>query len=146
MFDGIFPNRRETTVAAGLRGEDRRARGMGIVEVRVRKSRIHGRGLFAVKEIPWGTKIIEYRGELISDEVAEARIASGADCVFELGTNRNIDGAAGGNEARYANHRRRNPNCFILRDNGKIWIVAGIEGVAAGEEITFDYGSTFYPR
>ncbi len=116
------------------------------MKVAVRKSSIHGEGLFAVQEIPWGTKIIEYQGERISDAVAEARIAHGADCIFELGENENIDGASAGNEARYANHRRRNPNCFILRDEGKIWIVAGIEGVAAGDEITFDYGSTFYPR
>jgi len=103
-------------------------------------------GLFAVKEIPWGTKIIEYKGERIPDRIALARIADGADCIFELGKNQNIDGASRGNEARYANHRRRNPNCFILRDEGRIWIVAGIEGVAAGEEIIFDYGSTFFPR
>ena len=116
------------------------------MKVVVKKSKIHGTGLFAGEEIPWGTKVIEYKGERISDKVAFARIAEGADCIFELGENQNIDGASQGNEARYANHRRRNPNCFILRDEGRIWIVAGIEGVAAGEEITFDYGSTFYPR
>lgn len=116
------------------------------MKVTVRKSRIHGKGLFATEDIPWGTKIIEYKGELISDAVAEARIAQGADCIFELGEDLNIDGARGGNQARYANHRRRSPNCFILREDGRIWIVAGIEGVAAGDEITFDYGSTFYPR
>lgn len=117
-----------------------------IVKVVVKKSRIHGRGLFAAEDLPWGTKIIEYKGERISDEVAWARIAKGADSIFELGSDVSIDGASRGNEARYANHRRRNPNCFILREKGRIWIVAGIEGVAAGEEITFDYGSTFYPR
>jgi len=117
-----------------------------VVKVVVKKSKIHGTGLFAGEEIPWGTKVIEYKGERIPDKVAFARIAEGADCIFELGENQNIDGASQGNEARYANHRRRNPNCFVLRDEGRIWIVAGIEGVAAGEEITFDYGSTFYPR
>lgn len=116
------------------------------MKVAVRKSKIHGKGLFAAEEIPWGTKIIEYKGERISDAVAEARIVKGADCIFELGEDRNIDGARRGNQARYANHSRRSPNCFILREKGRIWIVAGIEGVAAGEEITFDYGSAFYPR
>lgn len=116
------------------------------VKVVVKKSRIHGDGLFAAEDIPWGTKIIEYQGERIPDRVALARIAAGADSIFELGKNVNIDGASGGNEARCANHRRRNPNAFILRDEGRIWIVAGIEGIAKGEEITFDYGSTFYPR
>jgi uncharacterized protein len=116
------------------------------VSVVVRESNIHGKGLFAVEEIPWGMKIIEYTGERISDEIAEARIAEGADCIFELRENENIDGALNGNQARYANHCRRKPNCFILRDENRIWIVAGIEGVAQGDEITFDYGSTFYAR
>ena len=117
-----------------------------MAKVVVRKSGIHGDGLFAAEEIPWGTKIIEYKGERIADDVAFARIAAGADSIFELGRNVNIDGSSGGNEARYANHRRRNPNAFILRDAGRIWLVAGIEGIAKGEEITFDYGSTFFPR
>jgi SET domain-containing protein len=116
------------------------------VSVAVRKSNIHGKGLFATREIPWGVRVIEYQGERISEAVAVARIAAGADCVFELRKNENIDGASKGNAARYANHRRRKPNCFILRDDDRIWIVAGIEGVAKGEEITFDYGSTFFPR
>ena len=37
-------------------------------------------------------------------------------------------------------------NCFVLRDKGRIWLVAGIEGIRKGEELTFDYGSTFYER
>jgi len=112
----------------------------------IKKSPLHGKGLFASEDIPWGVKIIEYRGEIISDAVAEERSAAGADCIFELNDNRNIDGAVDGNEARYANHARRKPNCFVLRDDNKIWLVAGIEGIRKGEELTFDYGSTFYPR
>lgn len=110
----------------------------------VKKSPLHGKGLFAAQEIPWGVKIIEYRGELISDTVAEERIAKGSDCIFELRENQNIDGAVMGNDARYANHARRKPNCFVLREDDRIWLVAGIEGIRKGEELTFDYGSTFY--
>ncbi|CAN5709682.1 hypothetical protein BH11PSE3_BH11PSE3_25940 [soil metagenome] len=110
----------------------------------VKKSRLHGKGLFAAEDIPWGVKIIEYKGEIIPDAVAVARITKGADSIFELGKDANIDGSVNGNEARYANHARRKPNCFVLRDAGKIWIVAGIEGIRKGEELTFDYGSTFY--
>lgn len=111
----------------------------------VKKSPLHGKGLFAGEDIPWGAKIIEYKGEKISDALAEERIAEGADCIFELGDDMNVDGAVDGNEARYANHARTNPNCFILRENGQIWLVAGIEGIKKGEELTFDYGSDFYP-
>lgn len=116
------------------------------MKLAVKKSSLHGRGLFALEAIPWGVKIVEYRGERISDAVAERRIAEGADCIFEVQPDENIDGAANGNEARYINHARRKPNCFVLREDGRIWIVAGIEGIAKGEELTFDYGSDFYPR
>ena len=33
-----------------------------VPKVVVKKSGIHGNGLFAAEEIPWGTKIIEYKG------------------------------------------------------------------------------------
>ena len=49
-----------------------------------------------------------------------------------------------GNDARYANQARAKPNCFVLREDDGIWLVAGIEGIREGEELTFDYGSTFY--
>jgi SET domain-containing protein len=111
----------------------------------VKKSSLHGNGLFAAEEIPWGVKIIEYKGELVSDAIAEERIAQGADCIFELRDNENIDGAVMGNDARYVNHARQLPNCFVLREDDRIWIVAGIEGIRKGEELTFDYGSAFYP-
>lgn len=112
----------------------------------VKKSPLHGKGLFAGEKIPWGARIVEYKGEAIPDAVALERIAAGADCIFELGENANIDGAVNGNEARYANHARRKPNCFILREDNRIWLVAGIEGIRKGDELTFDYGSAFYPR
>ena len=65
---------------------------------------------------------------------------------MELGENENIDGFDEGNGAAYANHSRENPTCFLLRQKGKIWLVAGIEGIKAGEELTYDYGSDYYPR
>jgi SET domain-containing protein len=111
----------------------------------VKKSPLHGKGLFASEDIPWGFKIIEYEGQLVSDALAHKRIAKGADCIFELGEDANIDGAVQGNDARYINHSRAKPNCFVMRDEGRIWIVAGIEGIKEGEELLFDYGSDFYP-
>ena len=51
-----------------------------------------------------------------------------------------------GNGAALINHRRRGPNCCLLREKGKVWIIAGVEGIEAGEELTYDYGSDYYPR
>ena len=56
--------------------------------------------------------------------------------------NRNVKG----NGAALINHRRRGPNCCLLREKGKVWIIAGVEGIEAGVELTYDYGSDYYPR
>ena len=112
----------------------------------VRPSPIQGDGVFAVEDIPWGRKILEYRGALIDDKEAARRIADGANAIMDLGGGQNIDGFDDGNGAALVNHSRRNPNCFLLREKGKVWLVAGIEGIKAGEELTYDYGSDYYPR
>jgi SET domain-containing protein len=112
----------------------------------VRPSPIQGDGVFAGEDIPWGRKILEYRGALIDDKEAARRIAGGANAIMDLGGGQNIDGFDDGNGAALVNHSRRNPNCFLLREKGKVWLVAGIEGIKAGEELTYDYGSDYYPR
>ena len=112
----------------------------------VRKSPIQGRGLFALEDIPWGKKIMQYRGKIISDKDAQKRFKEGATAIMELGKDKNIDGFADGNGAAYVNHSRENPNCFLLRHKGKVWLVAGIEGIKAGQELTYDYGSDYYPQ
>jgi uncharacterized protein len=112
----------------------------------VKKSRIAGEGVFAVKAIPWGVKIIEFKGARISNAEAAKRAANGATAIMEIGDNLNIDGFDRGNGAALINHGRRYANCCVLREGRKVWIIAGIEGVKAGEELTYDYGSDYYPR
>lgn len=112
----------------------------------VRQSPIAGNGLFAGEDIPWGRKIIEYKGAVIDDAEAKKRIAKGANAIMELGRDQNIDGFDDGNGAALVNHSRQSPNCFLLREKGKVWLVAGVEGIKAGEELTYDYGSDYYPR
>ena len=111
----------------------------------IHPSPIHGQGLFAAEDIPWGKKIKRYGGEVIDNKEASKRVKKGAAAIMELGDGLNIDGFDKGNGAALVNHNRRNPNCFLLREKGTIWIVAGIEGVKAGEELTYDYGSDYYP-
>ena len=90
-------------------------------------------------------KIVEFTGALIDDDEAERRAQAGASAIMELG-DMNIDGFERGGIAAKINHRRRAPNCCLLRDKGKIWIIAGVEGVSAGEELTYDYGADYFPR
>ena len=65
---------------------------------------------------------------------------------MDLGGGQNIDGFDNGNGAALVNHSRAKANCFLLREKGKVWLVAGIEEIKAGEELTYDYGSDYYPR
>jgi SET domain-containing protein len=112
--------------------------------VAVRPSPIHGKGLFALRDIRWGVKIIQYSGEFVNDKEADRRIDQGADGIFELGPDKNVDGRSNGSLAQFINHDRKAPNCFVLRDGGEIWIVAGINGVKRGQELTYDYGEDYY--
>ena len=115
---------------------------------RVRRSKIHGRGMVATKDIPSGTKIIEYAGERITkaesdrrDAARAARAAAGGDgCVyiFEINKRHDLDGHMSWNTARLINHSCE-PNCESTNVRGRIWIVARRD-IAKGEELFFDYG------
>ena len=67
----------------------------------IRESPIQGRGLFALEDIPWGKKIKEYAGTIISDKEAKKRAKKGASAIMELEENENIDGFDEGNGAAY---------------------------------------------
>jgi SET domain-containing protein len=107
----------------------------------VRASPIQGRGVFARRPIPAGQRIIEYTGEVISDEEADHRydrvMERHATYLFGLADGTCIDGAAGGNEAHLINHSC-DPSCEAVEVDGRIWIDA-IRHIAAGEELTYDY-------
>ncbi len=116
--------------------------------LKVRRSPIHGRGIVASKDIPSGTRIIEYEGERITKAVSErrdeeraARAAKGGDgCVyiFEINKRHDLDGHMAWNTARLINHSCE-PNCESEKVRGHIWITARRD-IAKGEELTFDYG------
>jgi hypothetical protein len=114
---------------------------------KVRGSKIHGRGMFASKVIPKGTRVIEYSGERITKaegwrrELARqergARGGDGCIYIFELNTKVDIDGSVLWNTARYINHSC-DPNCESQVVRGRVWIVA-IRDIAPGEELSYDY-------
>jgi SET domain-containing protein len=106
-------------------------------KLKCRPSKIQGQGLFAVTTIERGTRVIEYVGEKIDGIEMVRRCAAGNHFIFGLGDGYYIDGALESNFARLINHSCE-PNCEILWDDGRIWIVARRD-VRTGEEITFNY-------
>jgi len=109
--------------------------------VKVRKSKIHNKGVFAKKDIPKGTYMIEYIGRKITnkeaDEISEREVASGVVYLFELNKKWTLDGNTNNNDAKYINHSCE-PNAESINDDGHIWIEA-VKDIKKGEEITYDY-------
>ena len=108
----------------------------------VRRSPVHGRGVYAVRPIAEGERLFEYRGEVISWEEALARHPhdpSNPDHTFyfHIDDEHVIDGKHGGNSSRWMNHSCR-PNCEADEDDGRIYIRA-LRPIEAGEELFFDY-------
>ncbi len=115
----------------------------------VRGSKIHNKGVFAKKDIPKGTKIIEYVGNKItkskSYDVATNQFDKsqkdkdeGAVYIFELNKKYDIDGNVPWNPAKYINHSCE-PNAETEIIRGHIWIIA-TRDIKDGEEILYNYG------
>ena len=108
----------------------------------LRRSPIHGLGAFARREIPKGTKIIEYVGEKISNAEADRRyddetMANHHTFLFILNSKQCIDAAFEGNESRFINHSC-DPNCEAFIPRGRIWIES-IKDIPKGAELAYDY-------
>ena len=108
----------------------------------LRRSPIHGLGGFARRDIPKGTRIIEYAGEKISNAEADRRYDDESmkrhhTFLFILNSRTCVDAAYEGNEARFLNHSCA-PNCEALIERGHIWIEA-LTDIPAGAELVYDY-------
>ena len=109
---------------------------------RVRRSKIHGTGVFATRHIAKGTRVVEYLGERITHAEADRRYAGKADddnhtFLFTVDARTVIDAGVGGNAARFINHSC-DPNCETLAEGRRIFIEA-IRTIRPGEELCYDY-------
>jgi len=103
-----------------------------------RRSGIHGRGVFATTSISGGTRLIEYKGERISDEESELRYPdTNHTFLFMLDNSEIIDGGRKGNTSRWINHSCE-PNCEANEEDGRMFIDS-LRQIEPGEEITIDY-------
>ena len=109
----------------------------------VRKSPVHGNGVFALKPIGAGERIIEYRGERI-DRAAKAGGPINHTFYFTLADGRVIDGGSRGNAARWINHAC-SPNCEAFEDEGRVYIHA-MRDIEAGEELNYNYALIYDER
>jgi hypothetical protein len=111
--------------------------------IQVRRSAVHGKGVYAVQDIAAGDTLIEYVGEIITWEEAQARHPHDPKnpnhtFYFHIDESRVIDALYGGNSSRWINHSC-DPNCEADERDGRIFIKA-LRDIPAGEELNYDYG------
>jgi len=109
----------------------------------VKRSSIQGKGVFASRFIPAEECIVEYTGELIDEEEAVARYDDMAmkrhhTFLFAVNNDMSIDGASGGNDARFINHSC-DPNCEARMDDDDRVFIFALRDIEAGDELTYDY-------
>ena len=111
---------------------------------KIKKSNIDNRGLYAVTNIKKNTKIIEYKGKVITVKETETNPKFDNDkaiYLFNLNKKYDLDGDFKYNTARLINHSC-DPNCEVDGVGLKLWIYA-IKDIKKNEELTYDYGFSF---
>jgi hypothetical protein len=109
----------------------------------VRKSEIHGKGVYAIRPIKAGDKVLEYKGEIITWKKAQACHPHDASqpnhtFYFHVDDNHVINAKHTGNSAKWINHSCE-PNLEAEQDGNRIFLNA-LRNIKAGEELSFDYG------
>lgn len=109
--------------------------------VSVRRSPVHGKGVFALRALEPGERLLEYKGERTSWRAAARRYERngilGHTFLFGLSDGHVIDGSRGGNSSRWINHACI-ANCEAVEDGGRVFIET-IAAVNPGDELFIDY-------
>lgn len=111
--------------------------------IQVRRSGVHGKGVYALQPIRAGETLIEYTGEVISWREALRRHPHDPTdphhtFYFHVDEKRVIDAKFGGNASRWINHACE-PNCEADEVDGRVFIKA-LRDLKPGEELFYDYG------
>lgn len=114
----------------------------------VRKSKIHGFGLFLKEKVGDGQMIVEYQGQMISQAVADERekkyeeMGIGSCYMFRLDEKTIIDATRTGNLARFINHScdpKAYARVVTVENNEKKIVIFAKRAIEAGDEVTYDY-------
>ena len=103
--------------------------------------------MFATRRIPKGSRIIEYKGRLITEAEADKRYGddeSNHTFLFLLDNDMVIDAYRDGNSARWINHSC-DPNCEPMEDGNRLFIHA-IRDIKAGDELSYEYNLVIEDR
>ena len=102
-----------------------------------------GLGLMTLKDFDTDDELLEYLGELISDDEANERANR---YLFRLDDDYTLDGSARSNIARYINHSC-GPNAqAVHHEADQRIVIQAIAPISAGDEITIDYGKEYFDQ
>jgi hypothetical protein len=118
-------------------------RSAGGRRIQVRRSGVHGKGMFALQPLAKGEVLIEYTGEVIDwPEALRRHPHDPTDphhtFYFSIDEDHVIDAKFGGNAARWINHSCA-PNCEADEEGGRVFIKA-LRAIVPGQELFYDYG------
>ena len=108
---------------------------------KIKDSKIDNKGLYANRDIKDRTKIIEYKGKILTKKQVEENPKfdnEKAIYLFNINKKYDLDGDYKYNKARLINHSC-DPNCEVFGTGLKVWVYA-IRDIKKGEELTYDYG------
>ena len=111
---------------------------------KIKKSNIDNKGLYASRSIKDRTKIIEYKGKIITKKKVEENPKFDNDkaiYLFNINKKYDLDGDFKFNIARLINHSC-DPNCEVYGTGLKVWVYA-IKDIKKDEELTYDYGFSY---
>jgi SET domain-containing protein len=108
----------------------------------VRESGVHGKGVFALRPLKAGDKVLEYKGEIITWKEALRRhphdpTQPNHTFYFHLDDGHVIDGKYKGNSAKWINHSCE-PNLEAEQEGNRVFLIA-LRDIKPGEELFFDY-------
>jgi uncharacterized protein len=107
----------------------------------VKQSSIHGKGIFAKKNIKAGQKIGRYKGTIITNEESYERFVDvdghSHTFFFSIDEDHVIDGGDNGNGLKYCNHSC-SPNAEAKNEGKKVKVYA-LQDIKKGNEIFYDY-------
>jgi len=108
---------------------------------KIKNSKIDNKGLYANRDIKDRTRIIEYKGKILTKKQVEENPKfdnEKAIYLFNINKKYDLDGDYKYNIARLINHSC-DPNCEVFGTGLKVWVYA-IRDIKKGEELTYDYG------
>jgi SET domain-containing protein len=121
-------------------------------KISLRRSPIHGNGVFAATDIAPEVTLTEYRGRRLTHDQADDLygevVDTGHTFLFTLNDDYVIDANFEGNIARWINHSCA-PNCqpVLIEDSDDVRIrdkvvIESLRQIRPGEELTYNYGIT----